>query len=63
VREGALERSEALRLVEDENRPRYASIRWYTDIVGIDFEQAIRTINAIPKLYESADRLAVAART
>jgi hypothetical protein len=51
IREGMLMREKALQLVEDENRPRYPSIRWYTDIVGIDFESAIRTINAIPKLY------------
>lgn len=51
IREGAMTREEGLRLVEEENRPRYASIRWYTDIVGIDFEDAIRCINAIPKRY------------
>jgi glucosamine--fructose-6-phosphate aminotransferase (isomerizing) len=51
IREGALARQEALDLVEDENRPRYASIRWYTDIIGVDFDTAIRTINSIPKRY------------
>jgi len=51
IREGALSRDQGLRLIEDENRARYASIKWYTEIVGIDFELAIKTINAIPKLY------------
>lgn len=52
IREGMLSREEGLRLVNEENRPRYPTIKWYTDAVGIDYEHAIRTINRIPKLYE-----------
>lgn len=52
VREGQLSRDEALGLVEDENRPRYQNIRWYLDTVDISFEEAIRTINNIPRLYK-----------
>jgi hypothetical protein len=44
-------RDEALRLVEQDNQPRYQSIQWYCDIIGIDFEYAIKAINAAPKLY------------
>jgi hypothetical protein len=51
IREGMMSREEGLRLVNDENRPRYPTIKWYTDAVGIDYEHAIRTINSIPKLY------------
>jgi hypothetical protein len=51
IREGMLEREEALRLVMEENRPRYASIRWYTEIIGVDFRSTIARINDIPKLY------------
>jgi hypothetical protein len=51
IREGAMMREEALARVNEENRPRYATIRWYTDVVKIDFEHAITVINAIPKLY------------
>ena len=51
IREGMLDREEALRLIEVENRPRYPTIRWYTDAIHVDYERAIRTINAIPKLY------------
>lgn len=51
IREGALRREDALRLAIRDNEPRYESIQWYCDIVGIDFESAIRTINAAPKLY------------
>jgi hypothetical protein len=51
IREGQLTREEALELVDDENRPRYQNIRWYLDAVGVGFEEAIRIINRIPKLY------------
>ena len=51
IREGDLTRSEALDLVMEENAPRYPNIKWYLDAVGIDFEEAIRVVNAIPKLY------------
>lgn len=51
IREGDITRSEALNLVMEENTPRYPNIKWYLDAVGIDFEDAIRVVNAIPKLY------------
>lgn len=51
IREGMLTRQNALRLVEQENTPRYESIQWYCDIIGIDFDEAIKRINAAPKLY------------
>ena len=51
VREGMINRGEALHLIEAENRPRYVTSRWYLDVVGIEFDDAVRQINAIPKLY------------
>lgn len=51
IREGQLTRSEALRLVEDENQPRYENIRWYLDAVGMDFKEVITVVNSIPRLY------------
>ena len=51
IREGQITREEALKLVEDENRPRYENIRWYLDILNIDFSEVISVINSIPKLY------------
>ena len=51
IREGALTREQALVLVETENRPRYPSIKWYLEVVGLDYQDAIRRINRIPKLY------------
>lgn len=53
IREGQITRQEALVRIEDENRPRYANIKWYLDAIGMDFESTIRKINAIPRLYEA----------
>jgi len=50
IREGDLTREEALRLVEDENRPRYPNIKWYLDAVGLDFLSTVRVVNSIPRL-------------
>jgi glucosamine--fructose-6-phosphate aminotransferase (isomerizing) len=51
IREGMLSRDEGLRLVTIENQPRYPSIKWYTDILDLDFSTTIKCINNIPKLY------------
>jgi len=51
IREGMITRNEGLKLVYKENNPRYNSLKWYMDIVGLEFESTIRKINQIPKLY------------
>ena len=51
IREGMLSRDEGLRLVTIENQPRYPSIKWYTEILNLDFQSTINHINSIPKLY------------
>lgn len=51
IREGQLCREEALALVEDENRPRYQNIKWYLDTLGMEFNDVIPVVNAIPRLY------------
>jgi hypothetical protein len=51
IREGAITRAEALDRLAEENRPRYATMKWYLDVVGVDYEHAVGVINAIPKLY------------
>lgn len=53
IREGDLTREEALELVEDENRPRYQNLRWYLDTIKMDYESVIKTINSLPKLYQT----------
>ena len=51
VREGDITREAALSLVEEENRPRYPNIKWYTDILGLDFVDVVSKVNAIEPLY------------
>lgn len=51
IREGQLSREKALSLVERDNQPRYPTIKWYLEIVGLDYETTISRINSIPKLY------------
>jgi glucosamine--fructose-6-phosphate aminotransferase (isomerizing) len=46
IREGQITREEALKLVEEENRPRYQNIRWYLDAVGLEFHESIKIINS-----------------
>jgi hypothetical protein len=51
IREGMVRREEALKLTLEQNKPRFESIQWYCDTIGIDFEKTIKMINSIPKLY------------
>lgn len=53
IREGMINRDFALKKIEEENNPRFETIRWYLEIIGIDFQYAIQKINAIPKLYKA----------
>lgn len=51
IREGQISRERALELVIDENQPRYQNIRWYLDVLDLDFSDTVKIINKIPKLY------------
>lgn len=51
IREGMLTRDQALALVQDENQPRFESIQWYCDTIGVDFRSTIARINQVPTLY------------
>ncbi len=51
IREGQLERQAALRLVEEENSPRFENIKWYLDTLNMDFESVIKVINNAPRKY------------
>jgi glucosamine--fructose-6-phosphate aminotransferase (isomerizing) len=52
ILEGVLTREEALGRVELENAPRFDSLKWYCDTIGVNLEYAINQINKIPKLYK-----------
>lgn len=51
IREGMISREKALTLILDENKPRYNSLKWYLEIINLDFETTIKTINKIKRHY------------
>lgn len=51
IREGLITRQEALETAKIENQPRYQSLLEYARIIGFDCDDALRVINAMPKLY------------
>ena len=51
IREGMITREEALAKANIENQPRWGSIQWYCSTIGMDWERAISTINAIKTYY------------
>lgn len=54
IREGKLSRDEALRLATRDNEPRFDSMQWYCDTIGIDFRHALRVISEAPSLADEA---------
>jgi glucosamine--fructose-6-phosphate aminotransferase (isomerizing) len=51
VREGVLSRNKALEVTQRDNSPRFDSIKWYCDSIGIDMKSTLEHINQAPKLY------------
>jgi hypothetical protein len=51
IREGQLTRNQAKQLVEEENVPRWQAIREYAQLINVDFDELIRAIDRMPKLY------------
>ena len=51
IREGIISREEALSFVYDENKPRYNSIKWYLEIIGLNYLETISIINKIERKY------------
>ena len=51
IREGMISRDDALKLIEKENFPRYETIKWYLEIIGLNFNDVIDKVNKINRLY------------
>lgn len=51
IRAGLISREDALKAAQRENQPRYESIKWYCDTIGIDMERALQIVHAAPKVY------------
>lgn len=48
IREGQITREEGLRLIEEDNQPRYASLQWYCETIGLDPVTVIKRIDQMP---------------
>jgi glutamine---fructose-6-phosphate transaminase (isomerizing) len=51
IREGMINREEALNLVSEENQPRWETLEWYAKTIGFNLDDALLTIHKIPRLY------------
>lgn len=50
IRAGLIDRETALTRIEEDNQPRYESMREYAQLVGFNLDTALAVINNIPKL-------------
>jgi glutamine---fructose-6-phosphate transaminase (isomerizing) len=50
IREGMIDRTQALQQVLVENQPRFPSLCWYFETIGISFDEAIKIINQLDQL-------------
>jgi len=51
IREGHIDREAAWQKVIKENRPRWDALREYTKVINVDFDDLVKVINNLPKLY------------
>jgi len=51
IREGQITRERALEIVQNENQPRFDSIKWYCETIGLDMIETLKGIRRMPKLY------------
>lgn len=51
IREGHIDRATAWCRVQEENQPRWEALRDYTRIIGVDFDDLVKAVNNMPKLY------------
>jgi hypothetical protein len=51
IREGMITRQEALALAEADNAPKMETLKYFAELVGIDLQEVLKKIDAIPKLY------------
>lgn len=52
IREGLLTRKEAKKIVDKENRPRYAALQWYFNTIKIDGDRVLSIIDNVEKKYK-----------
>jgi asparagine synthetase B (glutamine-hydrolysing) len=58
IREGQITRETAMAGIEEDNAPRWAAMQEYCSIVNVNFDDAIKRINQIEKIYLQSKFLA-----
>lgn len=51
IREGIITRDEGLELIDIENKPRFESIKWYCEVININFKDTMQRIMSLNRLY------------
>lgn len=51
IREGGLEREKALEIIYKDNQPRWESLEWYFNILGLDMVDVLSKVKLMDKLY------------
>ena len=51
IREGVITRNEALKIISEENKPRYEALAWYFNLLELNGNEILSKIDAIPPLY------------
>lgn len=51
IREGVISREKALECVIKENKPRWNSMLWYCNTIGIDFDETVKKINNLKRIF------------
>ncbi len=54
IRESLISREKAMKLIQEENIPRYESLEWYAQTVRFDLDKALDVIHSIPKLWDKS---------
>ena len=52
IREGMLTREEGLELIYRDNQPRFESLKWYFDAIGMDMFEVLDVVNRMTRLYQ-----------
>jgi glutamine---fructose-6-phosphate transaminase (isomerizing) len=53
IRQGLITRDEALKLLEEDHKPRLKSMQWYARTIGFDLNEALDVIHSMKKLWSS----------
>ena len=51
IREGLISRNEALNLIKEDNKPRYETLKNFSEIIGFNLDSVLSKISSIEKLY------------